>query len=437
MLEKDIMTFLQDKPALSQILHSHGEQSVTDYVSFLYKTHASPLTLHRHEHLSSVLSHLSEKILGIPYHKDADLLETGITSTADHHGVLTHPFALSANYIRALLLEQNGFSTLTTLSCAGISLSNNSFPRGYLFHDGKDILHVFPLLSLHHKNTPVYVAPSITQKAIQKTLDRVYLVDLPTSEKKVIISFLKGLLNDPILYTLADFDEQSSYINFLFFKHIPGCENIDVYYFSQESVVRELLLKYHLFEHTVISELLYSTNYQTAFKKHFNSLVGAFDTTMGTGTELFWGIDKHRRVSMSIIDGFLVSQDKRLSIQLSPESLKKALEEKQLMPSMALTFIILSFYYGVICGGGYSQVDYLGTLQDAWNSLLEDVSESAHIDKSTIPTNLYLGDFAFLQKGNSLAYGFDLFFIQKDTHISITLRQAYTLLTPFFLRIGK
>ena len=48
-----------------------------------------------------------------------------------------------------------------------------------------------------------------------------------------------------------------------------------------------------------------------------------------------------------------------------------AILEKRIVPSLALTFIVLSFYYGLQCGGGYSQIAYLAKMQRAYLKLLE------------------------------------------------------------------
>lgn len=428
--------FLRGKPALARVLSVYGDMPVLDYVSLIYTTYQKTLVDSKKHELHTVLDKLSQKILGISYPLESDLLKTSITSTADHHGLLTHPFSLSANYARARSIkEQYTQENLTTLSCAGISLSNNSFPRGYLYTDKTGTQIHMPFISLQHKNTPVYVASKIDTKNIRRELDKIHLANLSPLQKKKSIAFLKQLIADTHLDTLADFDEQATYMNYLFFKQIPGCTNTNLFYFSQESVVRELLLDYHLSHDTVISQLLYNTEFHVRFKKHFNGLVGAFDTEKKTGTELFWGIQNNQRVSLTIENGCLVSLDKTFSVLLNPDSLRHALQEKRLMPSMALTFIVLSFYYGVICGGGYSQVDYLGILQYAWNAMLGEMSEPLHINISNIPTNLYLGDFAFLQKEKGLAYGLDMFLISENT--TMTLTQAYELLLPFFMRIGK
>lgn len=404
----DSTAFLKDKPTLSRILEKYGHMSVLDYISSIYQIHTKDLSVTKKQELHSVLDRLSQRILKKPYPLEtSDLLNTSITSTADHHGVLTHPFFLGANYARGLYIQtKTPYTTITTLPCAGISLSNNSYPRGYIYTDIVGQQHSLPFISLKNKNIPVYTAPLITKFSIQKTIDSMYLASIHTEDKKLIISFLKELRDDSHLYTLVDFDEQASYINYLFFKHLDGCGDLDLVYFPQESVVRELLLDYHVHTDTIISKLLFNTKYHSRFKKHFDTLVGAFDTTNHTGTELFWGISEKSRVSLSIVDGFLVSVDQSISIALSPKEIAQALQEKKIMPSMALTFIVLSFYYGVICGGGYSQVDYLEKLALAWQNLCP---VDTNIENILPSTDIYFGDIVFLKsKHKNLINGLDI-----------------------------
>jgi hypothetical protein len=62
---------------------------------------------------------------------------------------------------------------------------------------------------------------------------------------------------------------------------------------------------------------------------------------------------------------------------------------------MALSFLILSFYYGLVCGGGFSQINYLGDMRQAYLNLLNDVeAEESEKDLArSIKTNLFRGEF--------------------------------------------
>jgi hypothetical protein len=401
--------------------------SVSNYISFIYSSYQSDILSSRKEELFTVLDSLSQSVLNISYHEQSDILDFSITSTSDHHGVLGSPFSLSQNYERANYLSKLKYKTLTTLSCANISISNNSFPRGFSLTDIDQKVHHLPLISLKNKNIPVYVTPKIIKSNIIKVIDSIYLLKLDKKDKLKIILFLKKLLNESFLYSLKDFDEQISYINFLFFKELEGLESIDLFYFSQESIVRDLILNYHLNSKTVINSLLFDDNFHLLYKKYFKNLVGSFDEDKKTGTHLFWGFKNKKRISLFLKDRNLIESDGTVFLKLDKVSLEKGLRGKILIPSTSLVFIVVSFYYGIQTGGGYLQVDYLPKLKNAWISILKDfnlINELSIVDKTN--TDLYLGDFAFLKnKFGSLSNGFDVILEENKLGLDISLLDSF------------
>ena len=72
----------------------------------------------------------------------------------------------------------------------------------------------------------------------------------------------------------------------------------------------------------------------------------------------------------------LVSPDKHVRIQLNPLSITQGLKEGTLLPSTALCYSILSFYYGLTLGGGFSQIQYLGEMKKAYEKTLSHPEHS-------------------------------------------------------------
>jgi len=62
---------------------------------------------------------------------------------------------------------------------------------------------------------------------------------------------------------------------------------------------------------------------------------------------------------------------------------------------MALTFIVLSFYYGLSCGGGFLQVSYLTAMKEAYRSLRQTIGAGQiEIDQlSSISADYFCGEF--------------------------------------------
>lgn len=114
-----------------------------------------------------------------------------------------------------------------------------------------------------------------------------------------------------------------------------------------------------------------------------------------------------------------MSHDGTVVVALTPEAVGEALETGVLMPSMALSFIVLSFYYGLTCGGGFSQVDYLPELRDAWSALLAEMGRFDTVATS-VRTDFLSSDIACYIAGakteeRTLATAIDLMLYSDET----------------------
>jgi hypothetical protein len=82
---------------------------------------------------------------------------------------------------------------------------------------------------------------------------------------------------------------------------------------------------------------------------------------------------------MMLVDGVLKSIDSKYELILSPENVKIAIQNNELIPSTSLVFITLAFYYGLFLGGGIAQVKNLESLKKAYKILLEEVDQKEEI----------------------------------------------------------
>jgi hypothetical protein len=166
---------------------------------------------------------------------------------------------------------------------------------------------------------------------------------------------------------------------------------------------------------------------------------------------MFWGLPKGSkyRVQLWKEGNFLVSQDGSYRIELTPENLKKALEANELIPSLMLSYIILSFYYGIKCLGGFSQVNYLTFMKNAYIKMQVDMGNYRSIEVCARAQTKEMGaDFtiAFLDGPNGEmvpATGLDLILYGDEKTWScmmnvskqITLEESVNPLMPEFYRI--
>lgn len=309
-------------------------------------------------------------------------------STAAHHDFATHPFF--ANYLIAAgyANKDAGLTIVPVLSCAGISLNNSSFPRGLLLHDEHLNSQRIKVVSLKNHHHPVYGYPGYRLEALTPKIpaELAALTNRILGDKKTA----KNPLSDQITVAVRAMT-----------KMFPGFEPIEVAYLPQEEIAATLFLKYHLTSKTIMHRLVFEATVRNLFIKKFNGIIGAHDTEKKTGSHLFWGISDSGRVSLFVKQNTLTSTDGSFSIPLTPHTIRKALLSKKIMPTMSLTLSLLSFYYGLACAGGFSQVGYLTDMKKAYLEILEELGGLAteHAIATAVPTDLFSGEFVLATLG--------------------------------------
>jgi hypothetical protein len=127
----------------------------------------------------------------------------------------------------------------------------------------------------------------------------------------------------------------------------------------------------------------------------------------------------------------LESADGSFRVELTPEGLQQALEEKRLMPSMLLVFMTLSFHYGLKCLGGFSQINYLTFMKNAYIKMQVDRGNYKSIEVSA------------RAQTKEICYGLHLAFIRDHLGESIPatgldlLLYGNTETWPLLMRMSK
>lgn len=398
----DLDRFLEGRPELKKIMEQEGQSTLTQYVESSYRTVQSIDFSYfdkRFQEFSQTYARLLTPILGECIMKDSlETLEVNrLVSTADHQGIITHPFFLSTTYARSLYAMEHNQKSVVTFPCAGISLSNSSFPRGLAYHDDHEVLQKIYFKSLALK-TPLCGLEPVEEDVRQKIIDGLFIAPLEKTKRQKLVSFMKDKLLTQEFFKLNDYDSQCTFGSHKLWKEIQPFKGIDLIYLSQEKLTSALLCDHHMKKGTPIYELLFTEKGQRLFLEHFNGIQGAFNQEASIGTELFWGIHDGKRVALKISNGSLVHNQSGFSISLDPQSIVEVINSKKIYPSMALCFIVLSFYYGFVCGGGFSQVNYLKEMKEAWMCVLKALTEDAEsLTVEKIPTNVLLGDYATLE----------------------------------------
>jgi hypothetical protein len=196
---------------------------------------------------------------------------------------------------------------------------------------------------------------------------------------------METVYGTPKVLSLPKFSDQVTATSYLLWKKIfadyPG-HTPNLIFFSQEQVVIALLLAHHLDQETIIHKLLFDPRYAPELIKNFNGIQCAFDTSKDYGTYLFWAHPQTSkyRTKMWLQDNALVSTDGSYKVALTPERIREALINHEIVPSSMLSFIILSFYYGMILAGGMDQTTYLSEMKQAYTKTLKACGETEEIE---------------------------------------------------------
>jgi hypothetical protein len=147
-------------------------------------------------------------------------------------------------------------------------------------------------------------------------------------------------------------------------------------------------------------------------------LTGAFSLEKKLGTYLFWGIPAEGKYRMQLWrkGNKLQSDDGSYEVELTPTAIKQAILNKELIPSVMLTFSVLACYYGLILGGGYEQTFYLTQTHKNYTAIMEAIGDQESVDAAAglTTTNLVIPRplMFYLNSANNARYpasGLDLY----------------------------
>lgn len=458
---------LSKRPVLREILSKHGEKNLFQYAQDYISVNLPPAIEARQKEFIETLKNGIEKLLGTQVADSVaqQLKQYYFVSTADHHGPLTAPFFLSGNLLMSAPyknLRNPKLQNVISLACANVSLNNSSFPRGLLFHSyahGKTDMHRLSFLPSNAHSSTVYNFRSYTTADVEKMKnllrEKVKEGLVRKNETDVIAQLLDEVYLSKKALSAKSFSEQVTITNFdLWQRFFASCKHKhtppNLIYIEQESLVIRLLIEHHLYRDTVIQRILFNQEYHPFIVKYFENIMGTFCREHKYGTYFFWYMPEGntRRVQLWCVGNKLVAEEGDFELELKPEIIQKALEEKKIMPSMMTVFLVLSFYYGLKCLGGFSQVNYLTEMKNAYIKMNTDLGNYRSIEMCARAQTKELCEFttAFLQTPEGSitpATGIDLilhgdentwdFFVKESQQINLS--EAFSPLYPEFYRI--
>lgn len=472
-------TVMQSLPVVGKTLLAYGEMPVSQYIANLKKT-ASTTVQPRADLVQAVMDY-TNPLLGEQTAKrvSMELDRDGRVLTANHHGVDYFAQSVQSNILYYLesLCAGRPVHTIPVLSCAGISVSNSSFPRGLLVYDAVpgqtgELPLRLPLLPDSWSQRVVVYAPPFTKTAVHKVvqkLDRLMAAGvIGEAAGQTAMEILQQDYLDDFVLGLPDYCAQATVLNYRLGRGMFARESFkpDTVYLPLEDITARLLtcdlqncasLVYKCFFDADLCRMIISSldgrnacwnvaklteRLQNGTRLGFNPLV------KGGGTVFFWAVDnKGRKFPLNLtgegnsrqLAGVDLS-GKVWHFTFSPDEIGNALKDRQIYPSLFTSYLTISMARGVGCLGGYFQSEYLPVMQKGLVAALATVPSYADLAQkvAAVPTDRYLsGMMGILVKGISARIlpagpleiiargGLDHEYI--DSFLSLTVAQAHEI----------
>lgn len=453
---------LEKRPTLQSLLIKRGEKKLLDYANEYVDVNLPPTIPFRQAELLSVMESQITKRFGLEIAESAiaQLKEFYFVSTCDHTGPLTHPFFVNSNLLTAASLvshDKSNLNNVIVLSCANIAYNNSSFPRGLFFHNyinGEVGLHRLPFLSAKPTPHSIYAMNPYKIDEVKKVYslmkDQVNEGKIKKEQYETICALVKEIYEKPEVLECKSYCDQVGKTNFKLWNKFFEASNVqlpNLVYLEQETLVVELLTKYHLHQDTILNHMLFDPRYEPFINNYFEDIFGSFSRKDSTGTYLFWALPKGARENLQLWrkGNYLVSKDESYKIELNPEAIKDAMARKELIPGLLLNFCTLSFYYGLKCLGGFNQINYLTLMKNNYIKMNADLGNYRSIEICARAQTREMNDglsVAFMEYGDNkelmLASGLDLILYgNKDSWSAImenmkniTLEESFNPIIP-------
>ncbi len=438
------------RPMLRHILDIYGDMTLLEFARIYNRTNEKYIPEKRKEEFIATFTNEVERLLGKDVartcQKQLDAIYRVITT--DHHGPISEPGMVNGNIHKAMpyLSGDDLVKNIIVLGCANVSFDNESFPRGLLFHSNQDtqtLLNQIVFYPRAVRPCPVIYYPAYTTENLENAKKRIITwvqeKTITETQKEELNQLLSDIYAHPSVLSSTFFSEQITRTNYMLWKRImkeqPKAPNL--IYIEQENIVNQLILNYHLDNKTLVNKLLFTPKYHKLIEKYFDGILCGFSTKDKTGTYLFWALPKGQkyRVQLWKKGNKLQTEDGQYQIELTPDGIRNAILNKELIPSTLMSFILLAFYYGVRLIGGSNQTTYLTQMKEAFMNMQKEYGdmESYAFAEDVVTTDLSIAieSLSFVQtpSDNKVpATGIDLVLYGNKSTVRI-MRQIASVLT--------
>lgn len=320
------------------------------------------------------------------------LARTSAVLSANLHGIDCLPEMVQAVHFFGLneLLrpcEAPERRIVPVLSCGGVALQSEAYPRGLLLFRGKGAPLRLPLFSAALQDTVALRAPALTEEGV-RAMRRKWEPSLSDAEREAVDRVLGHALA-PETLALSRFGEQATRINALAAaERFPDIPRVDVVYLELEEASKELLLDDLQRPDSIPYRMFFEPDLRRGIIKRLADVRGcwsaaaaagaALPRTGGNGTIFFWDTDgRGRRHPLRLVqDGalWLLERPGR-AFPFTPEGLSEGLREGSLYPGLFAAYATLTLEHGLRCYGGLYLAYYLPRMIRAVSEAFETAGQ--------------------------------------------------------------
>lgn len=365
----------------------------------------------------------------------------------DHHQVLNHPLLLAGNVIAnaGSLCQTERGDPIVVLSSGDVPPNNFFSKNGFQFH-GRRV----PLFSNSETELISYYLPvrDFDFVSRQKRIGRWH--EWGADEQRFLTA-LGGEWQAIDYSSCANYLDQITLVVKQSWPRLfePFLRNTlpDLIYVTQEDVVSRALQTL-LPKDSIIRSMLFDASIRAEILNRFRGIVVAWNEVAGKGTHFFWR--KHptedRSLRMYLEGDMLVPHDDRYrdcAIAFTPADIVRALETKEIYPSLFMIFWVLHFYSGIRPLLGYGSIMYMNLLRDAWLVLFDSLGKEFGDERERVAKlpldGLIVGPAIFFKKSDGYPralYAADLMYEGGATReylekiFSMPFRELFTVALP-------
>lgn len=424
MKEELLQQVLKEAPVLAECLAKEGGNSLAVYcekLAAVSEEKEEGLACYPTEDVGEAVKEYLLASVGERLAKQVgeQLKKQRLILTANHHEAEFCVQSVQGNFLYSYILEQMGCPDLIPVfSNTTVNMSNENYPRGLLvYHTAAGLLKL-PVFPFKERNTLVAAADGFTEKMAERTLAETKRYEKNGTLSEETAAVIKKLLqecylNERILKEKT-YARQALQINRSLAKKMYQDEKKELLYIEMEAISARLL-KWDLTRgtHPLLRNLLFQKSMTEKLIAALDGKNGCWESGTRRGTFLFWGVDERkRRFSLSLRREGTASclwgldmEKREYRYDYDEESILSALDKKQLVPGLFLTFFALYLTRDFVPAGGCFQSVYLREMCQGLIRVLEtEKGYDREIHMLRKKRSVYLSGPMFLTAGTADTY---------------------------------